>query len=154
MAIQQYKNSISLVIVTIACLALMGCQTMNLSPNAQSDIAPPIQKKVIGQYQVQLMPKFGKATVEKMDITSPMTVQDALVAVNASEKFRAMDITLSRVIKDRGQVLKFPIGYQTRTRSVRPEQDYQILPGDTISISSKSSGSIDKMIESLTGGIN
>lgn len=155
MAIQQHKKHFHFAFTAaIVCMIFTGCQTMNLMPSSNAEITPPAPGKVVGQYQVQMMPRFGKATVQKIDITAPITVQDALVAVNAPEKFRAMKITLSRVIKDKGQLLKFPIGYDVRSRSVPPAQNYQVLPGDTLSISADSSNSVDKMIQALTGGIN
>jgi hypothetical protein len=127
---------------------------MNLTPVNNSDTPAPTNKKVIGQYQMQLIPGFGKPTVEKVDITEPLSVQDALEAAGAPSKFRGMKITLGRVVKDAGQLLKLPIDYEVSTKSIRPEQNYQVLPGDTITVSPNRSGSIEKVIESLTGGIN
>ena len=155
MAIQQHNKHFDFVFAAaIVCMIFTGCQTMNLSPSSDTEMVPPTPEKVVGQYQVQMIPRFGKPTVQKMDITVPMTVQDALVATKASEKFRAMEITLSRIVKEKGQVIKRPISYDARNRSVRPEQDYQVPPGDTITISADSSGAVDKMIQALTGGIN
>ena len=108
---------------------------------------------MIGQYQMQLIPSRGQPSVEKINITGPLTVQDALEASGAIKKFRGMKISLGRIVKDKSELLKLPVEYQMRSKSVRDEQNYQILPGDTITVSPLKSDTIDKLIKTATGGL-
>ena len=141
-------------VVAFACMVLTGCQSFDFDA-AQSIATETSQPEadVIGQYQMQLIPRRGKPSVEKVNITAPVAVQDALVASGATKKFRGMKISLSRIIKDKSELLKLPVEYQFRTKTVRPEQNYQILPGDTITVSPSKSDTIDKILKSATGGL-
>ena len=128
---------------------LSGCQTLALQPEANAKMIPADA----GMYQIQLDPAFGKTTVSKGVITENMTVQDALEQAGAGAKFRGMSISLSRLNKEHGGVLKLPIDYDFKTRSISPHQNYALHPGDSISVKAKSNGSIEKMSSAMTGGV-
>jgi len=151
--IDQTRIILRALAVALVCVVFAGCQSFDFgSANTSETAATVAQPNVIGQYQMQLIPGFGKPTVEKVDITGPMTVQDALEASGAIRKFRGMKITLSRIIKDKGTLLKLPVEYQVRSKTVRTEQNYEVLPGDTITVSPKKN-SLDKAIGSISGGL-
>ncbi len=153
----KYQTSFTLraLAVAFACSVLTGCQSFDLATSAAVEEKAPIVNKadVIGQYQMQLIPARRPPSVEKIDITGPVTVQDALEAAGAMRKFGEMKISLGRIIKGKGTLLKLPIDYQTKSKTVRPEQNYQLLPGDTITVSPKDSKTLEKIIESLGGGL-
>ena len=148
--------------VALVCVSFTGCQGFDLItpksilPTAEelevNSGADAKQANVMGQYQMQLIPSRGQPSVEKINITGPVTVQDALVASGATKKFRGMKISLGRIIKDKGTLLKLPVEYEFRSKSVRPEQNYEVLPGDTITVSPKKSETLEKLIKSATGG--
>ena len=143
-------------VVMLASVVLSGCQSFDFDAanSRTADTAEPIAEvNVIGQYQMQLIPSRGKPSVERIDITGPVTVQDALEASGALSKFGRMKISLGRIIKDRAELLKLPVEYQIQSKSVRPEQNYQVLPGDTITVSPQKSDRFEKLIKSATGGL-
>ena len=142
-------------LVAFACVVFAGCQSFDFdAANSQSATDKVIPgANVIGQYQMQLIPKRGKPSVEKINITGPVTVQDALETSGATKKFGLMKISLGRIIKDKGTLLKLPVEYDFRSKTVRPEQNYEILPGDTITVSPKKSNSLEKIIKTATGGL-
>ena len=150
----QTRFTLQATLVVFACVVLAGCQSFDFEAARTSGTSEPVaEANVIGQYQMQLIPSRGKPSVEKIDITGPVTVQDALEASGATKKFRGMKISLGRIIKDKSELLKLPVEYQLRSKSVRPEQNYQILPGDTITVSPSKSDALDKIIKSATGGL-
>ena len=130
-----------------------GCQTMTM-PGLDVEAAEmPAAGESKGQYQIQMVPAFGKSTVEKVKITKPTMVQDALESAGAMKKFRGMKISLNRVVADSGKLLSLPVEYDVKSKAVRPEQNYEVLPGDSISVTPKQTGALDKVMESLTGGL-
>ena len=135
--------------VAVSLLSLStGCQTLQLSNDSIVADAP----QNAPMYQIQTIPMFGQASVSKEVITENMTVQDALEKANVRSKFRGMEISLGRVLKDEGTVLSMPVTYDHATKSIRSEQNYALHPGDTITVRAASTGTLQKMIGSLTGG--
>ncbi len=140
--------------VALACTVLTGCQSFDFEDSSVVETAAPVNKAdVIGQYQIQLIPSHGKATVEKIDIAGPVTVQDALEASGATGKFGSMKITVGRIVKKTGKLLKLPVDYDVRSKTVPEGQNYSLLPGDTITVSPKQTKIMEKVLESLTGSV-
>ena len=139
--------------VVLAGLVIMGtgCQPINFQ--GKSEI-PAMESESQGMCQVQIVPQFGRARVEKLPIEPGMTVQSILESTRVVNKFRAMDISLSRMVEGSptSAVLKLPRDFDVTSRTVVSHLDYAIHPGDTVTIRSKPSGSIDKLIDSVTGG--
>ena len=155
-AVHQTKFILWTIVVALACVVFTGCQSFDFAaaqPEASAVSQPVEGGKVIGQYQMQLIPSRGKPSVEKINITGPVTVQDALEASGATKKFGNMKITLSRIVKDKSELLKLPVEYQIRSKSIRPEQNYGVLPGDTITVSPKQSDTIERMLKAASGGL-
>ena len=92
---------------------------------------------------------FSKESISRGVIDGPITVQTVLERSGAIEKFRNMEITIMRVVKESGHGLRLPVDYQGGKKAVRPEQDYAIHPNDRILIESRSNNAIDKIVESL-----
>ena len=142
--------------VAFACAVLTGCRSFDFEDSSAVETTTPVNKAdVIGQYQIQLIPSRGEPTVEKVDIVGAVTVQDALEASGATRKFGAMKITLRRIIKESGTLLKLPVEYEVRSKTV-PDlggQNYSLRPGDTIIVSPKESKTLEKVLESLTGSV-
>ena len=139
--------------VAFACIYLTGCQSFDFEDQLANETAAPVNKAdVTSQYRIQLIPKRGKPTVEKIDIVGPVTVQDALEAAGAHRKVGPMKITLGRIVKKTGALLKLPVEYDFRSKTVVSGQDYGLLPGDTLTVSPKHSNTLEKVLESVTGG--
>ena len=136
------------------CTILTGCQSFDFGASSTAESATPVNREdVIGQYRVQLIPGRGKPTVENVDIVGPVTVQDALEASGAIRKFGLMKITLSRITKENGTLLKLPVDYKVRSKTVPDGQNYNLLPGDTLTVSPKESKALEKAIGAFTGGL-
>ena len=152
----KYQTSFILRALTVvfACTISTGCQSFEFGTASVNETTAPVASaNVRGQYQIQLIPSRGKPTVEKVDITGPVTVQDALEASGAIGKFGPMKITLRRIIKEKGTLLPLPVDYDVRSKTVLDGQNYNLLPGDTLIVSPKESKVWEKLVESLTSGV-
>ena len=129
-------------------LASSGCSTI---PQTQKNILPAgaTAAEPLGVYEVQMQSKFGKTSTAQGVIDGPITVQTVLERSGAIDKFRDMEVTIMRVVKENGQGLKLPVDYQAGKDAVRPEQDYAIHPNDRIVIQANTNNAIDKIVDSL-----
>lgn len=132
-----------------AVLASSGCSTFSLTQAQALPAGAAQAQKAQGVYEVHMKGGFSKETVSRGVIDGPITVQTVLERSGAIEKFRNMDITIMRVVKESGQGLKLPVDFQGGKDAVKPEQDYAIHPNDRIVIVSKSNSAIDKIVDSL-----
>ena len=146
----QLRGFLAVASLLVFLAATSGCNTLQFNPG--TDPVEPNAETTGQQYQIQLIPQFGRDTVSQHAIEPGMTVQSALENSGAIDRFRAMEITLSRLVKDSGRVLRMPVSYDVRSQSVIPSQDYALHPGDTISVKAVTAGSFDKLIDSVTGG--
>jgi len=137
------------------CLGVLtmssGCSALNFSAS-QSEVTPIAREDSRGLYQVEMSGGFAKAATFQGAIDGDLTVQDALDRSGAIDRFRSMDVMVYRVVEKSGQPLKLPVVYSPRKKSVSPEQDYAIHPGDRIIVQSKSNNAIDKLVDTLNPG--
>lgn len=126
-----------------------GCSTLQtLGEHADSlpvEGATPSR----GIYQVEMSGNFAKQTTFRGEIDGPITVQTALERSGAVDKFRSMDVTILRVVKETGRALKMSVEYVRSDKSVHPKDNYSIHPNDRIIVDANSSNGLDKLIESL-----
>ena len=126
-----------------------GCSTLS----SLSDVSvPPVAGAPTETYRVEMGGGFYKSNTYTGTIDGPITVQTALERAGAIDKFRNMEIMILRIVSENGRGLKMPIRYTPRKKSVSPEQDYAILPGDRIIIKPMTHTPLDKVIDSLGGG--
>ena len=136
-----------------AVMASSGCCSL---PSAQNLAIPTAATAATqaaepqGVYEVQMQGGFSKASVSRGVIDGPITVQTVLERSGAIDKFRNMDITVMRVVKENGQGLRLPVDYQPGKKLVRTEQNYAIHPNDRILISSRANSTLDKVIDQVT----
>ena len=136
-----------------ALLASSGCSSLPKTQNKALPAAATQTQEAQGVYEVHMKGAFAKESISRGVIDGPITVQTVLERSGAIEKFRNMEITIMRVVKESGQGigqgLKLPVDFQSGKNAVRPEQDYAIHPNDRILIVSKSNNAIDKIVDSL-----
>lgn len=142
------NSTLCLFALGICALSSIGCSTMfqNVS-TANTPVDPAVQSA--GSFFVEMRPAFGKPVVYEGQLDGPLTVQNALDRSGAIKKFRGMNIGLYRVVKENGRNLKLPVVYNFRSKSVAPEQDYALHPGDRILIDPKSNSPLDQVMDSL-----
>lgn len=101
-----------------------------------------------GSYQVEMGNMFGGPTIYEGQIDGPITVQTALQKSGAIHRYRKMDISVLRIVEETGRPIKMVVDYQASKKSVRPEQDYAILPGDRIIIQPQQNGMLERLTSS------
>ena len=144
--IKSILQASTILALTGVLLASSGCSTI---PQTQKNILPAGASEPLGVYEVQMQSKFGKTSTAQGVIDGPITVQTVLERSGAIDKFRDMEVTIMRVVKENGQGLKLPVDYQAGKDAVRPEQDYAIHPNDRIVIQANTNNAIDKIVDSL-----
>ncbi|MDA7903358.1 hypothetical protein N9B31_06815 [Mariniblastus sp.] len=100
-------------------------------------------------YRVEMSGGFSNVEFYEGQIDGPMFVQDALERSGATERYRAMDILVYRVVKESGRGLKLPVEYESGGKMVMQNQNYALHPNDRIVVTNRSLNAIDKIIDSL-----
>jgi hypothetical protein len=101
-----------------------------------------------GTYRVEMGNMFGSPSIYEGQIDGPITVQTALQKSGAVNRYRNMDISVLRIVEETGRPIKMVVDYQPSKKSVRPEQDYAILPGDRIIIQPQQNGMLERLTSS------
>jgi hypothetical protein len=99
--------------------------------------------------RVEMSGGFSNVEFYEGQIDGPMFVQDALERSGATERYRAMDILVYRVVKESGRGLKLPVEYESGGKLVMQNQNYALHPNDRIVVTNRSLNAIDKIIDSL-----
>ena len=137
--------------LVLTCL-LAGLSTgcSSLSMNRQS-LPTGNADNGAGSYTVQLHKEFGASKSYTGQIDDSTTVQKALEDSGATSQFRSMEVDVMRKVAESGRVLKMPVEYQPRSKTVAPEQDYAIHAGDQIVVRPKSNSGFDNIIKTVFG---
>jgi hypothetical protein len=103
------------------------------------------------KYYVELYPSFWKPSRFEAPLTPGLTIQNALKDSGALRKFRGMDITLIRMVPEKGEPLMLQIDFSVAKNCVEVSQDYALHPNDRIVVKPSSASAIDKAVESIFG---
>lgn len=137
-------------LVCATCMMLTGCSSLD---SLASKKVPVVENSVqSGQYRVEMHSSLGKAKPYVGTIAGDMTVQDALESSGAIKKYRAMDIEVLRVVdtQDSGpRGLRMKVNFESRYRSVMPEQNYSLHNGDRIVIKPLNKNPLSKVVGML-----
>lgn len=98
-----------------------------------------------GVYRVEMTNMFGAPTVYDGTIDEQTTVQTALENSGAIRKYRDMDVSILRIVEETGKPLKMVVDYRSAKKSVRPEQDYALLPGDRVLVEAQQNSLLDRL---------
>jgi hypothetical protein len=98
---------------------------------------PAAEDKSAGQFQVIKLSPLGTKDVYTGSITENLTVQSALEQAGAIKSFSNAKVDLFRIIPNSPQPLKMACDFQPGKKIIKYEQDYQILPGDRLVVTSE-----------------
>jgi hypothetical protein len=133
----------------IAVVCISGCASLP-SLQRQAESIPENVGSTQELYRVEMQRDFQEPLMYTDEIDSESTVQTALERSGAIKKYRDMEIMILRVVKETGRGLRMPVNYVPRKKSVSPEQNYAIHPGDRILVKPKSSNVLDKIVDSFS----
>ena len=131
---------------SVGCVMSQGGSVA--APEAQIPVenAEPTNSE---RYRVEMSGGFSAGEIYEGEIDGSLFVQDALERSGACDRYKAMDITVYRVVKESGKGLKLPVEYESDGKSVMQNQNYALHPNDRIVVTNRSKNVIDKFIDSL-----
>ena len=144
---RQYNPAVKLILISLLFAGLTGCSTLGSMTNRKlpNELAATPQNA----YQVEMHSNFGEPKVFVGKHDESLTVQDALQAAGATKKYRRMNVDVYRQVPGKIGGLKMPVEYRTATKTVRPEQNYAIHPGDRIVIRPNTETTIERLVDSV-----
>ncbi len=125
----------------------LGCATLGPpAPPEQPARASHASYKVIFGTTEGNVPEIYEGVLD-----GNITVQDALQASGALNKFRkGMTVDLARRLET-GRVLKMPVNYDSKSKQVMEEQNYAIHPGDEILVRREDNGMFQAVFGNMKG---
>jgi uncharacterized protein YceK len=137
------RQAIAMIFLALTMLPLTGCAAISLTTDT-GNASPAATESA--QYQVRLQSNFGKSPTYLGDIDGPVTIQDALELSGAIKKYRDMEVDLYRKLDGSYQPLKMSAIYDAGKKTVRPETNYGLRPGDSILVKTKSQNPLGKVL--------
>lgn len=84
-------------------------------------------------------------------INGNVTVQDALKASGAIDRFDYMSVDLARRVPDKAEILRLEINYDAEEQEVVAEWNYAVHDGDEILVRKESGGAVTRFFEQIGG---
>jgi len=132
----------------------LGCQSLLRAPGSTASQTPATAINA-PTYTVEVHSNWTNPSTQRETYTGPVPLQKVVEKTGANRRHRNLDITVVRVAKDTGQILRLNAKYDPQNRSVQPQFDYDILANDHVIIKPSSGSPLDDMIKplnQLTGG--
>ncbi len=131
----------------------VGCQSLVQAP---APPAPAIAAANNSQsYTIETHGSWTKPKTTREAFNGPVPLQQVVDKSGASRRFRDLDITVIRVAKETGQILRLKAKYDPQARAVEPQYDYDILANDHVIIKAGNTSPVDELLKPLnqiTGG--
>jgi len=143
------ENFAGLVVATLLLVGT-GCQSMFQPPNTP---ASPVALGNAGgdsqTYSVELHSNWSNPTTTRETFSGPVPLQTVLEKSGVSRRYGNLDITVVRVSKNTGQLVRMKAKYDPKRRAIEPQYDYDILANDHVIIKPANSSPIDDVIKPL-----
>lgn len=145
------SESCVLVAILAACLTSgSGCQSIFKPPGSQSYVSTPSGVSVEAEsYSVELHSNWSNPSTSKKSFSGPVPLQKVVDDSGAARRNRNLDITLVRVSKDTGQIVRMKAEYDPKQRQIQPQCDYDVLANDHVIIKPNNSSPLDDMLKPL-----
>lgn len=131
--------------------SLAGCSSTSLFKSPASELATS-EAAIVGDkyYSIQVFSDWGKPRMNKVPITGPTRVQEALEEANAIPRFGSLDVVVHRVVPENGQRLKLVAEFDDDKKAIETSQDYQLRPNDHIIVKPSSKTPLDDLMGPIT----
>ena len=135
MLISLHRKTTPALSAALLCVLLIGSSGCNMfGSKTTSDPVAPTTTGVEAPYTVEMHMAFGNPKYYHGQLDSETTVQSALEASGALQKYRDMNIHLVRRVPEKSTILKMPISFNVSNDKVEDQTDYQLHMGDRIVI--------------------
>lgn len=146
----------TLVLALVVCqfFAAVGCQSL-LTGKASQSVVPPVAGADTSTYTLEVHSNWTKPKNNKVVHTGPVPLQTVIESTGMASRYRDLEITVVRVAKESGQILRLDADFDPTSRAIKPQYDYDVLPNDHIIIKPGNTSAIDDLIKplnQLTGG--
>jgi hypothetical protein len=132
----------------------VGCQSLLRAPGSATAETPATAIDA-PTYTVEVHSNWTNPTTQRETFTGRVPLQKVVEKSGAHRRHRNLDITVVRVAKESGQILRLNAKFDPQSRSVEPQYDYDILANDHVIIKPNTSSPLDDVIKplnQLTGG--
>lgn len=132
----------------------VGCQSL-LRPPGSSTAETPATAIDAPTYTVEVHSNWTNPTTQRETYTGRVPLQKVIEKTGAHRRHRNLEITVVRVAKESGQILRLNAKFDPQSRSVEPQYDYDILANDHVIIKPSNASPLDEVIKplsQLTGG--
>ncbi|MBL8888488.1 MAG: hypothetical protein JNL67_00820 [Planctomycetaceae bacterium] len=136
-------------LVTVMALG-SGCQSVFKPPGSQVATATPSGVSVDAEsYSVELHSNWSNPSTSKKSFSGPVPLQKVVDDSGAARRYRNLDISVVRVSKDTGQIVRMKAKYDPQRRQIEPQCDYDVLANDHVIIKPDNSSPLDDMVKPL-----
>lgn len=136
--------------VALTILAGTGCQSVFKSPLGPS--TPMAAQNTSGDsqtYSVEVHSHWSNPATTREPFSGPVPLQKIVEKSGLSRRNRNLDITVVRVSKNTGQLVRMKAKYDPSRRAVEPQYDYDVLANDHVIIKPDNSSPLDDMVKPL-----
>lgn len=152
------KNKLSSKVWLVGTLLLLssgvGCQSLLRAPGSTASQTPATAIDA-PTYTVEVHSNWTNPATQRQAFTGRVPLQKVIEQSGAHRRHRNLDITVVRVAKESGQILRLNAKFDPQSRTVDPQYDYDILANDHVIIKPSTSSPLDDLIKplsQLTGG--
>lgn len=145
------SESIGLVVILAACMTFgSGCQSVFKAPGSQTQVATPSGVSVESEsYSVELHSNWSNPSSSKKSFSGPVPLQKVVDDTGVAKRYRNLDISVVRVSKDTGQIVRMKAKYDAQRRKIEPQCDYDVLANDHVIIKPDNSSPLDEVVKPL-----
>jgi len=148
-----YPTPSGIAILVLCLFCGLGCQSMVKSNPSLPHT--PVGTGDTRSYTVEIHGSWGKPKMVREIHHGPIPLQQVVENSGAIGRYRDLEITIVRVAKQSGQMLRLNCDYDPRAKAVAPQYDYDVLANDHVIIKPGKSTLVDDFIgplNQLTGG--
>jgi hypothetical protein len=152
--IRELSGSISLALIGLGLLLSCGCQSTFkntlAAPSAEAPVAADARS-----YTVEVHSNWTNPATAREIWSGPVPLQKVVEKSGVASRHRNLEITVVRVAKETGKVVRLKAEFDPAARSIKPQYDYDVLANDHVIIEPSNKSPIDDLIKplnQLTGG--
>jgi len=135
-------------------LVSSGCQSLFKGTMATPPAEGPVMTDARA-YTVEVHSNWTKPSTSREMFSGPVPLQKVVEKSGVLSRHRNLEVTVIRVAKDTGKVVRLKAEFDPATRSIKPQYDYDVLANDHVIIKPSNKSPVDDLIKplnQLTGG--
>jgi hypothetical protein len=126
-----------------------GCQSVFKSPGSASVPPGPGNSPDSQSYSVEVHSNWSNPTTTRESFAGPVPLQKIVEKSGSARRYRGLEVTVVRVSKDTGQLVRMKAKYDPQRRAIEPQYDYDILANDHVIIKPDNSSPLDDIVKPL-----